>query len=457
MSSRSGQRFPASISRKDDKGGAVKVAVIGVGHVGLVTAATLAHFGHEVVGLDEDAAKIESLQGGAAPFYEPGLQDLLDEVVGAGRLSFTQDSAQAIAGADCAFICVGTPARADGEANLLAVENAAWAVARNATGEIVVIQKSTVPVSTADRLRSIFAKATTHRVRLVSSPEFLREGAAVEDSLKPDRILVGSDDPRAHEVLKNLYAPVLGGDCRYFEVDIHTAELAKHACNAFLALKISFANALARVCEASGADVVSVADIMGSDSRIGRDFLNAGLGYGGYCFPKDLLAFKAVAGRLGYDFGLLDEVMKINRGALDATVSKIKDALWNVESKRILLLGLSFKPGTDDVRESPALNLARELTAAGAVVIGHDPQANEAARREFPGLQVVDDLYEGAEGAHCIVICTDWPEFRDLDLVRLKGIVTLPIIVDGRNLLSADSVVEAGFSYLPTGRPAANL
>lgn len=435
----------------------MKVAVIGVGHVGLVTAATLAHFGHDVVGLDEDSAKIDTLKKGVAPFFEPGLQDLLDEVLGSGKLRFTKDASSAIEGADCAFICVGTPARADGEANLLAVENAAWAVAHNATGDIVVIQKSTVPVSTADRLHQIFAKASTHDIRLVSSPEFLREGAAVEDSLKPDRILVGSDDPKAHKLMRELYAPVLDGDCRYFEVDIHTAELAKHACNAFLALKISFANALARVCEASGADVVSVADIMGSDHRIGREFLNAGLGYGGYCFPKDLLAFKAVAGRLGYDFGLLEEVMKINRGALDATVSKIKEALWNVESKKILLLGLSFKPGTDDVRESPSLNLARALTALGADVVGHDPQANDFAVREFPGLNVVDDPYEGAEGAHCIVLCTEWPEFADLDLVRLKGIVTLPIIVDGRNLLDEAEVVEAGFSYIPTGRPPANL
>lgn len=435
----------------------MKVAVIGVGHVGLVTAATLAHFGHDVVGLDEDAAKIDSLERGRAPFFEPGLQDLLDEVLGSGKLRFTRDEASAIEGADCAFICVGTPARADGEANLLAVENAAWAVARNATGDVVVIQKSTVPVSTADRLDSIFAKATPHRIRLVSSPEFLREGAAVADSLQPDRILVGSDDPQAHALMRELYAPVLGGECRYFEVDIHTAELAKHACNAFLALKISFANALARVCEASGADVVSVADIMGSDHRIGREFLNAGLGYGGYCFPKDLLAFKAVAGRLGYDFGLLEEVMKINRGALDATVQKIKDALWNVESKKILLLGLSFKPGTDDVRESPAINLAQALTSLGADVVGHDPQANEFAVRELPGLRVVDDPYEGAEGAHCIVVCTEWPEYSELDLVRLKGIVTLPIIVDGRNLLDEAEVVEAGFSYIPTGRPPANL
>lgn len=435
----------------------MKVVVIGVGHVGLVTAATLAHFGNEVVGLDEDRGKIDSLRLGRAPFYEPGLQELLDEVIDAGHLTFTEDAASAIDGAGCAFICVGTPARADGEANLLAVERAARAVAEMATGDVVVIQKSTVPVSTADRLGSIFSRATAHNLRLVSNPEFLREGAAVADSLHPDRILVGSDDPQAHEFMRELYAPVLEGECRYFATDIHTAELAKHACNAFLALKISFANALARVCEALGADVVDVAEIMGSDHRIGREFLNAGLGYGGYCFPKDLLAFKAVAGQFGYDFGLLDEVMKINQGALEATMSKVKRALWNLESKKVLLLGLSFKPGTDDIRESPSLNLARMLVRAGASVVGHDPQANEAAGLEVAELEVVDDLYAGAEGAHCLVICTDWPEFKDLDLVHLKGVMTLPIIVDGRNLLDPDAVVEAGFTYLPTGRPPANL
>jgi UDPglucose 6-dehydrogenase len=434
----------------------MKVAVIGVGHVGLVTAAALAHFGHDVVGLDEDRRKVESLARGVAPFFEPGLQELLDSTVASGKLKFTGAPETALAGADCCFICVGTPARADGEANLLAVERAAEAVATHATGDMVVIQKSTVPVTTADRLNSVF-RMSRHNFCLVSSPEFLREGSAVADSLEPDRILVGSDDPKAHDLMRQLYASVLDAGCQYFATDIHTAELAKHACNAFLALKISFVNALAQVCEASGADVTSIAEIMGADKRIGRDFLNAGLGYGGYCLPKDLLAFKAAAGRLGYEFDLLEEVMKINRQALDSAHRKIKDAVWNLESKRILLLGLSFKQGTDDVRESPALKLARALLADGAHVIGYDPEASREARAELPELEVVDDLYAGAEGAHCVVICTDWPEFGKLDLVALKGLLARPVIVDGRNMLEPEAAREAGFTYLPTGRPPINL
>lgn len=435
----------------------MKVAVIGVGHVGLVTAATLAHFGHDVVGLDEDSGKVQSLMKGVAPFYEPGLPELLDSTSAAGKLRFTEDPSSALDGADCAFICVGTPARADGESNLLAVERSATAVARYATGDMVVIQKSTVPVTTAGRLGRIFLKNAQHNFILVSSPEFLAEGTAVADSLMPDRILVGSDDPKAHVLMKQLYATVLDNGCRYFATDLHTAELAKHACNAFLSLKISFANALSFICEASGADVTSIADIMGADKRIGRDFLNAGLGYGGYCFPKDLLAFKAAAGRLGYEFGLLDEVVKINRKALESAHRKIKDVLWNLESKKILMLGLSFKPGTDDTRESPALNLAKALMADGADVIGYDPQANEHARRDLPELRTVDDPYEGAEQAHCIVIATDWPEFRELDLERLKGVAAAPVIVDCRNLLDQEAVRRAGFTYIPTGRPPINL
>lgn len=435
----------------------MNVVVIGVGHVGLVTAATLAHFGHDVAGLDEDSSKVESLMAGIAPFYEPGLQELLDSTVAAGKLRFTQDASVALKGAGCAFICVGTPARADGESNLLAVEKAAEAVASHATGDMVVIQKSTVPVTTADRLNRVFLRNSEHKFILVSSPEFLAEGTAVQDSLKPDRILVGSDDPKAHEFMKELYKTVLEGGCEYFATDLHTAELAKHACNAYLSLKISFANALSFICDASGADVTSIADIMGADKRIGRDFLNAGLGYGGYCFPKDLLAFKAAAGRLGYDFSLLDEVVKINGQALLSAHRKIKDVLWNLESKKILMLGLSFKPGTDDTRESPALNLAKALMADGATVVGYDPQANAHARRDLPGLQTVDDPYDGAEQAHCIVIATDWPEFKKLDLVRLKGVATQAVIVDCRNLLDQEAVRQAGFTYIPTGRPPINL
>ncbi|MEO7804788.1 MAG: UDP-glucose/GDP-mannose dehydrogenase family protein [Actinomycetota bacterium] len=435
----------------------MKIAVVGVGHVGLVTAATLAKMGHEVVGLDDDDRKIEGLNQGKLPFFEPGLKELIEEVTAAGRLRFSQDPADAIAGATVAFSCVGTPSRADGEANLLAVEKAAESVGKHATGDIVFVQKSTVPIHTADRVQAMLRRISKHRFYLVSNPEFLKEGSAVEDSLHPDRLLVGADMPEAHEIMRSVYEPLMNQNVTYFATDIKTAELAKHACNAFLALKISFANALAQICDASGADVCSVADIMGSDPRIGRAFLNAGLGYGGYCFPKDVAAFKVQAARFGYEFDLLDDVIKINQQALQSAFRKVNDVLWNIEGKRIVLLGLAFKALTDDVRESPSLYLAKLLIDAGAEVIGYDPQANQAARAQLPELQVVDDLYEAAEGAHCLVIATEWPEFADLDLSRLKGIMTHPIIVDARNILDPQLVAEAGFTYLPTGRPPVNL
>lgn len=435
----------------------MRVVVIGVGHVGLVTAATLAHMGHDVTGLDEDSSKISMLEQGKAPFFEPGLPELLASTTASGRLRFTQTAAEAMPGAEVAFICVGTPSRPDGEANLLAVENAARSAAENADRDLVIVQKSTVPVRTADRIKSMLSKLSDYKFHLVSNPEFLKEGTAVADSLDPDRILVGADDEQGHRVMRELYATLLDKGVTYHAVDLRTAELAKHACNAFLALKISYANALARICEASGADVGLVADIMGSDERIGRAFLNAGLGYGGYCFPKDVAAFKAQAERLGYEFGLLDEVMKINQQARESAFEKVKEALWNLEGKKILMLGLSFKAGTDDVRESPSLYLASDLIEAGASVVGYDPQANEAASRELPALSVVPDLYLGAEGAHCIVIATEWPEFRTLDLNRLKGVLTNPIVIDCRNLLDPGVVAQEGFTYIPTGKPPVNL
>jgi UDPglucose 6-dehydrogenase len=253
--------------------------------------------------------------------------------------------------------------------------------------------------------------------------------------------------------MEEVYAPLVAAGTRYFRTDVATAELAKHACNAFLALKVSFANGIARVCEAAGADVVTIAEVMGSDPRIGRAFLDAGLGWGGSCFPKDLAAFKAQATRLGYHFGLLDEIVKLNDEALDAVVTSVEDTLWNLETKHIVLLGLAFKPGTDDVRESPALRLAQRLLEAGATVTGVDPLAGEAARQELPGLSVSEDVYAAAEGAHCLVVATEWPEFRNLDLVRLKGIMSVPVIVDGRNLFDPASAAEAGFTYRSVGRP----
>jgi UDPglucose 6-dehydrogenase len=430
------------------------IAVIGTGHVGLITAGTLARAGHAVIGVDENQDKIEALRAGRMPFFEVGLAELIAQEIASGRLRFTADITGAVAEAQVAFICVGTPGRPTGEPNMLAVEGVATALGKVGTHDMVVVEKSTVPVQTADRIRAVLARTSSHAFHVASNPEFLREGRAVEDSLHPDRILVGADNPWAHGIMRRVYEPMIEAGARYFATDVSTAELAKHACNAFLALKISFANGLARVCEASGADVVAVADIMGSDPRIGRDFLNAGLGWGGSCFPKDLAAFRAQSARLGYQFGLLEEVVKINDEALESAFNKIKDALWNLEGKRVLLLGLAFKPGTDDVRESPALRLAQMLLDGGAAVLGVDPQAGPAAAAQVEGLKVVDDVYAAADGADCLVVCTEWPEFADLDLVRLKGILTVPILVDGRNLFDAEAARQAGFSYFPTGRPA---
>lgn len=436
------------------RGDLVKVGVVGVGHVGLPTAAVLAHIGHEVTAADSDAERIAMLQSGTMPFFEPGMEALVDAEVSEGRLSFVTDVADVARDAAVVFICVGTPPRASGEADLLAVEKAGETIVKHAQGDLVLVSKSTVPAGTAPRLaEALHRYRPDARVLIVSNPEFLREGSAIEDSLHPDRILVGSDSAEALAVMKDLYRPLIEDGAQWLEMDVATAELAKHACNAFLSLKISFANALARLCELSGADVVKVADAMGSDERIGRQFLNAGLGYGGYCFPKDLAAFERLATRLGYDFGLLREVARINDEAVEATFRKIEDALWNLEGKRVAVLGLSFKGGTDDTRFSPSLVLVRKLLEARADVIGFDPQANVNAKAELNELEVADDVYGALEGAHCGVIATDWAELADLDLAKAAGLMAFPILVDGRNLLDPVAAAAAGFTYIPTGRP----
>jgi UDPglucose 6-dehydrogenase len=434
---------------------AVRVGVIGTGHVGLITCVSLASVGHDVVATDADSAKITRCQAGESPFYEPGVQELLVQELASGQLTFATDAAEAIAGADVVFICVGTPPRANGEANLVAVEHAARTVAHCATGPVVVAEKSTVPTGTAMRLRRTLARERPDlaaQVDVVSNPEFLREGRALEDALHPDRILVGAETERAYETMRRLYEPFVAHDHELIETDIATAELSKHACNAFLATKISFANALARMCERAGADVVAVTRVMGADPRIGSSFLGAGLGYGGSCFPKDLAAFERLASRLGYAFPLLREVARINDEAIDAAVEKISEALWNLEDKRIALLGLSFKPGTDDVRFAPALTLARRLTALGASVVGYDPQVGDEVKAEAPHLEVVEHAYEAAFGAHCAVLCTEWDEFAELDFNKLKEAMVYPILVDGRNFFDAKTVKQAGFSYYEMGR-----
>lgn len=433
----------------------MRLAVIGTGHVGLVTCSTLAALGHEVVGNDSDVEKIETIKSGSLPFHEPGLQELMTREVSSGRLSFTSDPAEAIADAEVVFLCVGTPPKASGEASLVAVEAAAKVVARHATREVVVVEKSTVPAGTAQRVKRVLdMERTQHPIHICSNPEFLREGHAVDDSLEPERILVGIDSEAARDALRRVYEPLTAKGIRLIETDIQTAELAKHACNAFLAMKISYMNGIARLCERAGADVVQVAEVMGSDSRIGRSFLNAGLGYGGFCFPKDLAAFDALSRHLGYQFPLLKEVAAINEEAVDTIASRVKETLWNLEDKRVALWGLAFKPNTDDTRLSPALALARRLLDEGAQVVGYDPQGSTNAKTDLPDLDLAPSALDAAEGAHCLVLATEWDEFLGVDLEKLKEVMAYPVVIDARNLFDPDAMKEAGFRYYPTGRPA---
>ena len=437
-------------------GAPLTVGVVGTGHVGIVTTLSLAAVGHRVVGCDSDTAKVKALAGGRMPFHEPGGQEMLEEQLAGGRLTFATETAAAVSDADVVFICVGTPARASGEANLLAVESAAREIAGAATGPLVVVEKSTVPAGTAGHLERMLVQERpdlAEALDVVSNPEFLREGRALNDALSPARILVGASSARAFDVMRRLYRPFLDDGVQLIETDITSAELAKHASNAFLALKISYVNALARLCEASGADIEAVARVMGSDPRIGPEFLGAGLGFGGYCFPKDLRAFERLSERLGYPFPMLAEVARINDEAIQAALVKIRDVVWNLEGKRIALLGLSYKPDTDDVRFSPALTLARHLLAEGATVVGFDPVAGAAARADVPELELAADPYEAATDAHCIVVCTAWDELRRLDLQELGERMAAKNLVDGRNILDGPTATAAGFTYRAMGRP----
>lgn len=435
----------------------MNIGVVGTGHVGLITAVTFAEIGHDVVAIDSDKEKVQQLRQGQAPFYEPGLQAMLESSLASGRLTITDDPAEVGAKAEVVFICVGTPPKATGEANLIAVEHAAAGLAPHFHERTVIVEKSTVPAGTSRHLKRILKHARPDLgddLQVVSNPEFLREGHAIEDSLKPDRILVGADSDWALATMRRVYEPLIDKGVDFVATNIVTAELSKHACNAFLAMKISYANALARLCERSGADVVAVADIMGKDQRIGRSFLNAGLGYGGFCFPKDLAAFEALSLEFGYEFPLLREVARINDEALDATVRKVIDAVWNLDGKRIALLGLTFKPDTDDTRFSPPIALAKKLMEHGAKVIGYDPAGMTNALEELPELEAAVDVYDAIEGSHCLLLATEWDEFNQLDFVKVKELMAYPVVVDARNALNSKEIAAAGLSYFPTGRPS---
>jgi UDPglucose 6-dehydrogenase len=447
----------------------MNVSVIGTGYVGLVTGACLAEVGHQVICMDDDAGKIRVLLDGGMPIYEPHLEDIVRRTRAAGRLQFTADVAEAVRDAAVIFICVNTPPLPDGEADLSYVELATRRIAEHATRSSLITEKSTVPVQTGawiEKTLAIYGRRPGVEFDVASNPEFTREGMAVEDFLHPDRIVVGVGSARAEQTLRDLYAPILEGrfrcpihaDCRqdraapFVVTDIRSAELIKHASNSFLALKISFANALADVCELAGGDILQVVKGVGLDRRIGRAFLNAGIGFGGSCFPKDLKAFVKIAEKSGYDFALLREVGRINEARRDMVLQKLKRALWILRGKRIGLLGLAFKPETDDVREAPALGVARRLLAEGAEVRGYDPQAGRKAAQALPELAICADPYEVAAEAEAVVLCTEWGEFLALDWPRVKARMTRPLILDGRNALEREKLTALGFEYIGIGR-----
>jgi UDPglucose 6-dehydrogenase len=434
----------------------MRISIIGTGHVGLTTAACMAHVGHEVLAVDEDDERVVTIARGDVPFHEPGLLELVREGLDTGRLRVSTDLEEASAHADVVFICVGTPTKESGEANLVQVERVATIVARNLNGYTVVAEKSTVPVDTGlwvRRTMEIEAPPSAE-FDVASTPEFLREGKAVQDTLEPDRIIVGTSSPRAAAVLKDVYRPIVDQvGCPVVVTDLATAELIKHSSNAFLAMKISFINSIADICERTGADVEVVAQAMGLDHRIGSEFLRAGIGFGGECLPKDIQAYRYRADQLGVDFDLLTAVERVNDARIPLFVEKIRSVLWNLEGKQVAVWGLAFKPETDDLRHAPAIRVVRRLMAEGAHVVAHDPVAIPAAKHVLAEGSFSEDPYEAARGAHCVAICTDWPEYAAADLGRLRETMARPVIVDGRNVLHPDVAVAAGFIYASVGRP----
>ncbi len=429
----------------------MKLTIIGTGYVGLVTGTCFAEVGHHVICVDNDAAKVKMLQAGGIPIYEPGLDELVKKNVASGRLKFTASTAEGVQNSDVIFIAVPTPPQPDGSVDLSYIERVARDIAAAMTSYKIVVDKSTVPVKTGEKVAETIKRYCAAKVEfdVVSNPEFLREGFAVGDLMKPDRIVIGVASPRPAAAMKEIYTPF---NAPIIVTDINSAELIKHAANSFLALKISYINAIATVCEAAGANVQEVAQGIGLDERIGRRFLNAGIGFGGSCFPKDLSAFIKIAEQIGYDFKLLKEVQHINADQMDRFVKKITDTLWVLKDKKIGVLGLAFKQNTDDVRSSPAIDLCQKLLKEGAMLRVHDPKAMDKTKALLPNVTYVDDLNAVAEGCDAIVIATEWDEFKQLDLARAKKSLTHPIMFDGRNLFDPVEMEKLGWIYKSVGR-----
>lgn len=447
----------------------MRLSVIGCGYVGLVTGACLAEAGHEVMCTDIDAGRIAQLKAGQVPIYEHHLDKILQSAGKAGKIFYTSDAGEAIRFGEAIFICVGTPPRPDGSADLSAIDYVAQQIAAEARSAKLVVEKSTVPARTGVELQRQLAAYSRGNggFRVASNPEFLREGTAVEDFFHPDRIVVGVEDPAAAEQLREIYRPILernftcpvhAGKCpethkaEFLVTTISSAELIKHASNSFLALKISYANAVSDLCEKLGANVEEVTHAMGLDPRIGTQFLKAGLGFGGFCFPKDIQAFIRLAATVGVDFEILKAAERVNKQRIDRFLEKISKALWVVKGKRVALLGLAFKANTDDIRFAPALDVMKRLLEEGAEVHACDPEALDRAKKQFPQAQYHHDPYEALGGAHAALVCTEWDVYKELDWERAGKLMARKLVVDGRNLYVPAEMKALGFEYYSFGR-----
>ena len=447
----------------------MEVCVVGVGYVGLVTAACFAHIGNTVVGVDDDREKVQMLLQGEVPIYEPFLDQVIAQAVNEGRLTFTEKIEDGVRSCQIIFICVGTPPLEHGEADLSSVETVVRRIAEVAEGHKLIVEKSTVPVQTGfwvDRTLQVYGQKGTAEYDVASNPEFLREGSAVEDFLHPDRIVIGVERPKAEQLLRTLYDPVIrgtfscpihqkcpqAGNVPFLVTNMASAEIIKHASNSFLATKISFINLIAALCEKVGADVSRVAEGMGLDPRIGRAFLNAGIGFGGFCLPKDLQAFVRIGEKHGCDLRLLKEVERINEDQINVFVEKLRDRLWIIRGKTIAVLGLSFKPNTDDIRFSPALEVIGKLLKEGARIKAYDPKAMAKVQQVLPSVELCDDPYDALDGADAAAIVTEWDEFKRLDLSRIKQLMRRPLIVDGRNIFDPEGMSSLGIEYCGIGR-----
>ncbi|MEE2970083.1 MAG: UDP-glucose/GDP-mannose dehydrogenase family protein [Pseudomonadota bacterium] len=436
----------------------MRIGMVGVGYVGLVSGACFSEFGVEVVCIDKDATKINRLRAGEMPIYEPGLDNLVEKSVAAGRLTFTTDLVEAVGGSDAVFIAVGTPSRrGDGHADLSYVYQAAEEIAEAIDGYTVVVTKSTVPVGTGREVSRIIARTRPEaEFDVASNPEFLREGAAINDFMRPDRVVIGADSDRAVEILREIYRPLYLLETPMMFTSLETAELTKYAANTFLATKISFINEIADLCEKVGADVQDVARGIGLDGRIGGKFLHAGPGYGGSCFPKDTLALVQTARDAGSPITIVESVVEVNDARKARMANKIIAACGgSVDGKTIAVLGVTFKPNTDDMRDSPSLDIIPALQKAGATVRAFDPQGQEEAEKMLDGVEWCDDAYAPVENADCLAIVTEWNEFRALDLKRVKGLMNKAVMVDLRNIYKPQEMRAAGFEYYSIGRPIA--